>query len=364
LLSTAQWLSEIASNAFGANMTFSIVQAVRNQSIKKQSLLLVLSLLLLTLFACRSDKVSVDPKDPNAPQFTYRKDELALLQMIADDIQELERNKRYGTIYDDYASERFKKGVGRRQFMIMSNCVESFLGDLQEYDRNDIGFRREFLKASPGAKNNSEQKYIDVLNRKVQRALGSMEEQLVFVPNGLSFQLNGLYWIAKDKSFLQCMAQSAQLDSKTAPAGDPLPVVKSEAPTQQEQEQQQQPETTQPPSTKIPETRKSETQSSQAPKTQSPSKIEVNTGAPVPIGGSSILEAQSVQKMKPAEIKQGALKGRPAGAGALVDQRPVSARAKEAQKAQEAAEKRRVELENNGENQVTVPLPTTPGSDD
>ncbi len=339
-------------------MTFSVFQAVRNQSIEKQAILLGLSLLLITLCGCRSDKVLVDPKDPNSPQFTYRKDELALLQMSADDIQELERNKRYGTIYDDYTSESFKKGVRRRQFMIMSNCVESFLGDLEEYDRNDIGFRREFLKTPKNAKNNADPKYIDVLNRKVQRSLGSIEEQLVFVPNGLSFQLNGLYWIAKDKSFLRCMAQSAQLDSETAPPSDPFPVViNNEAPAQQT-------EATQPPSTESSKTKKNESESSQAPQTPSASTPEVDTGAPVPISGFSSLEAKSVQKMKPAEIKQAPLKARPAGAGAVVDQRPVSAKAKEAQKAQEEAQKRRAELENNSANQVTVPLPTTPGSDD
>ncbi|WP_373533276.1 hypothetical protein [Vampirovibrio sp.] len=339
-------------------MTFSVFQAVTNQSKGKWAFLLGLSFALITLGGCRSDQVSVDPKDPNGPQFTYRKDELALLQMSADDIQELERNKRYGTIYDDYASESFKKGVGRRQFMIMSNCVESFLGDLQEYDRNDIGFRREFLKTNTQGKPKADNPYMDVLNRKVQRALGSIEEQLVFVPNGLSFQLNGLYWIAKDKSFLQCMAQSGELDRATAPAGEEPLAEKSETPSASEATQ---PKTTTAAGTETETTRQPSQTGGEQPliNTESPT-----SAAPVPTDGASSLEAKPVQKMKPAEIDKAPLKARPAGAGAVVDQRPVSAKAKEAQRAKEENEKRRIELEAPGENQVTVPLPTAPGSDD
>ncbi len=342
-------------------MAFSVLQELISGQTQKRSILLFLGLLsVLSLTACRSDRVSVDPKDPNSPQFAYRKDELALLQMAADDIQELERNKRYGVIYDDYASDEFKKGVGRRQFMIMSNCVESFLGDLEEYDRNEIGFRREFLKDKSGKAD--AQRFLDVLNRKVQRTLGSMEEQLVFVPNGLSFQLNGLYWIAKDKSFLQCMAQSGQLDAATAPKPEPT----ANGTEQPADAVISQPAT---PSNEVPATG-SPQPASQTETTNQPSSSEhtgagnTNTGGPVPTTNASSVNAPPVQTMKPAEIKKAPLNARPAGAGAVVDQRPVRPKTTAEKKAEEDAKKRRLELQEEPENEVTVPLPTSPGSDD
>lgn len=345
-------------------MTFSVFQALRNQPIGKHPLALGLAVLVLISFSlggCRSDKVTVDAKDPNSPQFTYRKDELALLQMSADDIQELERKKRYGTIYDDYASDSFKKGVGRRQFMIMANCVESFLGDLEEYDRNDVGFRREFLKDKGGSKGKLETAYIDVLNRKVQRALGSIEEQLVFVPNGLSFQLNGLYWIAKDKSFLRCMAQSGQLDVQTAPRPELFPDG-SEMSTESDSSKKE-PDSEEGTQNADERSRKpdGETGSESSEKPES-GKPEVSPQVPVPAEGANSLESKPVQQMKPAEIRKEPLKARPAGAGAVVDQRPLTQKAKNEQKEREEAEKRRIELET--QDQGTVPLPTAPGSDD
>lgn len=314
---------------------------------------------VLCLAGCRSDRISVDPKDPHSPQYAYRKDELALLQMAADDIQELERNKRYGAIYDDYASEAFKKGVGRRQFMIMTNCVESFLGDLEEYDRNEIGFRREFLKDKSGKAD--PQRFLDVLNRKVQRGLGSMEEQLVFVPNGLSFQLNGLYWIAKDKAFLQCMAQSRELDAATAPKPEPT----AEALKQAEAAGTE-------PSASASGVQATDSQqaSANAPTNTpavsegKPATAQTGSAGPVPTATPDSVKPPSVQPMRPAEIKKAPLNARPAGAGAVVDQRPVVPKSAAEKKAEEDAKKRRLELQEEPENQVTVPLPISPGSDD
>ncbi|WP_303674531.1 hypothetical protein [Vampirovibrio chlorellavorus] len=343
-------------------MAFLVLQELNPLSAKKVSAVLFLGLLsVLCLAGCRSDRVSVDPKDPNAPQYAYRKDELALLQMAADDIQELERNKRYGVIYDDYASEAFKKGVGRRQFMIMTNCVESFLGDLEEYDRNEIGFRREFLKDKSGKAD--PQRFLDVLNRKVQRGLGSMEEQLVFVPNGLSFQLNGLYWIAKDKAFLQCMAQSRALDAATAPKPEPT----AEAVTQTQTETagtQPTASTNGAPATDSQQASTNAQVNSPAVSESKPASAQTGAGGPVPAATPSPVNTPSVQPMRPAEIKKAPLNARPAGAGAVVDQRPVVPKSAAEKKAEEEAKKRRLELQEEPENQVTVPLPISPGSDD
>lgn len=322
-----------------------------------RSALLALLFLSLGLAGCRSDRVSVDKNDPYSPKYAYRKDELALLQMSADDIQELERRKQYGTIYDDYASQLFRKNIGRRQFLIMANCVESFLGDLEEYDRNDIGFRREDSKDKSGQGKDG-QSFVDVLNRKVQRSLGSIEEQMVFIPDGLGFKLNGLYWISKDKLFLRCIRESGRLDAQTSPQPE-LPPEPKEAGKEET-------------AAKTDESAQSSESTASKPKeTTSADKTEqkpvaATTGesgaqAPVPTGGLGSLESKPVQTMKPSEIKKEPLKARPAGAGAVVDQRPTPKKTSEQKKAEEEAAKRRTEPP---EQTDTVPLPSTGGSGD
>lgn len=312
--------------------------------------------LLFSLGGCRNDRVAVNPKDLNSPQFAYRLDELALLQMNADDVQELERKKQYGKLYDQYASDAFKQGVTRRRFLIMSNCVESFLGDLQEYDRNDVGFHREQLKEK-----GQQYGFIDVLNRKVQRSLGSIEEQLVFAPLGLNFKLNGLYWISKDKQFLQCIAESPQIEAQTTPQPEGAPAAAENAkPTEGEPAQK----TEEAPPTQG----KSEAQPSAEtlpakPEGEQPATPQpFNPNAPNPAAPASTPPAVPVpvQGMKPAEIRKEPLGARPAGAGAVVDQRPLPVKTPAEIKAEEDAKKRRQELEKL----QTVPLPTTGGSDD
>lgn len=321
-------------------------------SLSKSAVILALLFVLASVSGCRSDRIAVDKKDPNSPQYAYRKDELALLQMVADDIQELERKKQYGTIYDDYASDAFRSGIGRRQFMIMANCVESFLGDLEEYDRNDIGFNRQFDKN----KKPPEKHFVDVLNRKVQRALGSIEEQLAFVPHGLGFKLNGLYWIAKDKAFIACMRESGPLDAATAPKTEPKtdtsttsPATPATASTANESQATPGNVTG------------SETSSPSPGSEQAASHTEAGNQPPTPAGELNKVEPKPVQTMKPAEVRKEQIKARPAGAGALVDQRPTPRKTKEQIQAEEEAAKRRIEPTEPTE---MVPLPTTGGSDD
>jgi hypothetical protein len=175
--------------------------------------LLLLLGLLPGLAGCRADRVTVNPNDPKSPQYAYRLDELALLQMAADDIQELERQKRYGQIYDDFAGPEFKAGTSRRRFLIMANCVETYLGGVQEFDRGNTGFKRSFVKTAASKKRRT----MDILRREAQRDHGPVAEQLVFTGNGVNFKLNSLYWFARDKSFLQCIANSARLEAETTP---------------------------------------------------------------------------------------------------------------------------------------------------
>lgn len=241
------------------------------------ALLLVPALLL---GGCRSDKVTVNKKDPHSPQFAYRLHELALLQLAADDIQELEKKKQYGGIYDKYGSAAFQKSTNRRLFLVMANCVENHLGGLIEYDRNDLGFRREILKGHPG-------KPLDILTREVQRMQGPVEEHMVFVPNGINFKLNSLYWVAKDKQFLQCIADSPAVELSTRPE-------------QPGGEQEQAAGTTQPPAEAAPGTEADE----------KPDEAEKPA-------------TDTVQEMKPAEAAgEDTLDAQPAGAGAIKDIRP------------------------------------------
>lgn len=286
------------------------------------------------LASCHSDRVTVNAKDPQSPQYAYRQDELALLSLMADDVQELERKKQYATIYDDYTSPEFKTSTSRRRFLIITNCVETFLGgmDSDGYDPHDLGFRRESLKGSAGVH------FLDVLNRKVHRMMGLVDEQLVFVPDGLNFKLNGLYWISKDKQFLQCVAES---------------------PTK---EQEGQPEVTNGPATENAQTAPGtvngsatgETKSAEAGTAATPA-TENNVTAPTtgtetkpgetPTSTGTAAESTTihhgaapatpapavspVQEMKPAEAhKTTAIHARPAGAGAVIDQRPTPVRTK------------------------------------
>jgi hypothetical protein len=281
------------------------------------------------LSSCHSDRVVVNAKDPQSPQFAYRQDQMALLGMMADDIQELERKKQYATIYDDYSSEDFKKGISRRRFLVISNCVETYLGGLEEYDPHDLGFRREMLKNGPN-------KFLDVLNRKVRRMLGPIDEQMVFIPSDLNFKLNGLYWIAKDKQFLQCVAESPQREAEgqpvpEAPAGETPPSTTQAEPnavpaadkaankpaetgtaTETTTEKNTSGTTHEPATEKKPFLAPAEPETSRH-KTSTPE-------APVP---------SPVQEMKPAEARKStALQARPAGAGAVIDQRPTTSKAK------------------------------------
>jgi hypothetical protein len=310
-----------------------------------------LAISLIGLTGCRSDRVNVDPKDPDSPKYAYRLDELALLQMVADDIMELERKKDYGTIYENFASDGFKQGVSHRQFLIMANCVETNLGGLQEFNANEISFRREFVKQG------AQQQPLDVLNRHVQRIFGRIEEQLVFVPNGVNFKLNGLYWIAKDKQFLQCIADSAQVERATAPQPETAPTAETTTTTQ----------TTQTPTT--PETPGTPATAPGAEPNAAPATA-AGTGNTTPSAEQSA--APAVQTMKPSEErKKEPLQARPAGAGAVVDTRPTPPKPKKESKPSASAptpERNESAPKPPTPQESTPPTPNseppTPGSDD
>lgn len=252
---------------------------------------------VIGLNACRSDRVTVNPKDPRSPKYAYRLDQLALLQMASDDIMNLERKKAYDTIYDEYTSRDFQKNVSRRRFLIMSNCVETYLGGLQEFDVNDLSFNRQRLSGQAKA--------FDVLTRKVQRERGTLDEQLVFIPSGFNFRLNGMYWISKDKVFLQCIANSAQIEANTAPMPEALPTSEE---AQKTPEGQTPSAGTQPVPTPTGEQAPVPTGSQPAPTEQQQPMAE-----PLPV------PAQPIPVGEPSNHGQ----PRPAGAGAVMDTRPT-----------------------------------------
>jgi len=235
--------------------------------------------------------------------------------MMADDIQELERKKQYATIYDDYASQDFKNSLSRRRFLIITNCVETYLGgvDAEGYDPHDLGFRRENLKKTTAS-------YLDVLNRKVHRVLGGLvDEQMVFVPDGLNFRLNGLYWISKDKQFLQCVAESPAKDQEGQPATETAtetqqPATEPGATAQTGQSTGQ---------TSANGTATEATGANASTETK-PSETGTESGSASSETSERKTSSPSpVQEMKPAEARKAtAIQARPAGAGAVIDQRP------------------------------------------
>jgi hypothetical protein len=125
-----------------------------------------------------------------------------------------------------------------------------------------------------------------------------VDEQLVFIPSGFNFKLNGLYWISKDKIFLQCIADSPQIEANTAPTP-------KEVPTEAGEEGKTAPTATTPqaPSGEQPTT------PSEAVPSEQPS-----TSEPVPV------PAQPVPVTEPGNEAQ----PRPAGAGGVMDTRPES----------------------------------------
>ncbi len=172
---------------------------------------------------CQSDTIRVDADNKKSPQYRYRKDEVALLALATDTVMEMEQQKKYAEIYQQYGSNEFKRLVSRRTFLKMSHCVETHLGEITEFDRSDLGFNRNI---------NNGQK-LDKITRRVHRSSATVEEQLILVFEGLDVKLNGIFWISDHKNFIQCMqditkqpkgavqkkAKSGEEETPTAGAG-------------------------------------------------------------------------------------------------------------------------------------------------
>ena len=158
----------------------------------------------ILLAGCRSSTISVNPQNKRTPQYPYRKDELALLQIATDDIFELEKTKDYSRIYDRYASADLKRTLGRRRFLKTTNCAETTLGGLMDYDKGNLGFTRTTDK----------NRIFDSIVRDTDREEGSLVEKLVFVQEGVDYKLYALYWDSKRKDFVACLNDARKI---TAP---------------------------------------------------------------------------------------------------------------------------------------------------
>lgn len=145
--------------------------------------------------SCRTDRIAVNTKNPLTPQFAYRHDELALLQLTVDDIMMLEQRKDYDRIYDEYTSKAFQQAIPRRNFLMMTNCVEVYLGNLNTFEKRNLGFTRKAKPTGP----------IDTIIREAERGSGKTHERLDFVFEGMDPRLNAIFWYTTERDFLRCM---------------------------------------------------------------------------------------------------------------------------------------------------------------
>jgi len=176
--------------------------------IRSLGLFLTGFVLLVSLAACRGDKVSVDANDPMGPKYEYALHEFALLKLRANQVQELEKEKEYGQIYDELASPALKHRLSRREFLGQANCVETYLGSILEYERLNYSFeRKRFGKSTQ-----------DIVSRRVKRINESIWEQMAFVWIGDDFRLNQINWVSKGVGYQRCMEELAtQLEELPPP---------------------------------------------------------------------------------------------------------------------------------------------------
>jgi hypothetical protein len=139
-----------------------------------------------------------------APLYRYREDEGILLKLTATDILEMERNKKYGQIYDEYTSQPLKKSLSRRDFLRMTHCLEQTVGEVITYKKNELAFDRKRVK---------NQNY-DFTSVNMLRSGGNLREEMLFVLEGVDFKLNSIYWSSDRKDYLGCMRHIARTLTK------------------------------------------------------------------------------------------------------------------------------------------------------
>ncbi|MBY0405406.1 MAG: hypothetical protein K2X66_16010 [Cyanobacteria bacterium] len=152
-----------------------------------------------------------------APLYHYREDEGILLKLTATDILEMERNKQYGQIYDEYTSQPLKKSLSRRDFLRMTHCLEQTVGEVITYKKNELAFDRKRVK---------NQNY-DFTSVNMLRSGGNLREEMLFVLEGVDFKLNSIYWSSDRKDYLGCMRHIARTLTKPEKLKPQVPAVPS-----------------------------------------------------------------------------------------------------------------------------------------
>lgn len=160
----------------------------------------------MPLWGCQSNQSTPNNLPPEEP---YREDEQIRLKLFVEDLFQLEKSKQYGKLYDKYTSPAFQKSVSRRNFMRLSQCVETHLGELVDYERKKWQFQR---KSSKGQVFHS-------IRLPVVRSSANLTEQFTMTADGLDYRLTGLYWLTKHKSYSDCI-QQLQVPEKTRTQGD------------------------------------------------------------------------------------------------------------------------------------------------
>lgn len=161
---------------------------------------------LLAIFLMWGCQGSPRKEEPPTP---YREDEQLRLKLFVEDIFELEKSKQYGRLYDKYTSPAFQKTVSRRNFLRLSQCVETHLGELVDYERKDWQFHKKTAKGT----------VFHSIRLPVVRSSANITEQLTMTTDGLDYRLTGLYWLTKHKAYADCIRQlqtpNTDKDSKT-----------------------------------------------------------------------------------------------------------------------------------------------------
>ncbi|MEM0951960.1 MAG: hypothetical protein AAGI66_07440 [Cyanobacteria bacterium P01_H01_bin.74] len=186
---------------------------------KQLSLIALLGLMALEgviLPGCRNDDViAVNTNDKNTPQYAYRLDEIAMLELLTEEIFSAEKDKHYARIYSAFTAPSFKERVSESTFLSLTTCVEKHLGHLESYNPEEKGFYRK-LKF-----NKATEKTIpyDIIKRNVFRFKETITEELVFEKSGLQFQLADLIWHTNNTALKTCFAkQQGFAESHTDPA--------------------------------------------------------------------------------------------------------------------------------------------------
>lgn len=160
----------------------------------------------------------------------FRLDEQARLLLHMDNLLELEKQKAYASIYDQYAHPTFRATISRNTFIALGHCAETHLGPLEGYHRPSVLLQRHTTtpqekpppQAQPPVATTTQP--VDEVTVRVNRQAEPVWERGVFIPVGVDYQLVGYYWSAQYPPFQHCIQQVLQYGPPDlTPPDDSLP---------------------------------------------------------------------------------------------------------------------------------------------